>query len=240
MTTPRRDFLGMLGIGGLSAATGPLDLRDANGGGDPYTRSEKWDLSWIKRVKGKARGVFDLTATQDNGGWDRVVTWRDHAIEVYGKARDVSTVAVMRHAGITLAMSDAYWDEFKVGQRRPRSDSATAPAAAAAPATPAAPLRNPIASPRPGATAAQKLHSVEGFIADGGIVLACNLAFGGMVRSTVARAKNLAGDAADKAARAYLIPGVILMPSGVFALIAAQQAGCGVVPGLVPSSTGAS
>ena len=32
----------------------------------------------------------------------------------------------------------------------------------------------------------------------------------------------------------------ILMPSGVFALIAAQQAGCGVVAALVPSATGAS
>jgi hypothetical protein len=230
----------MLGVGGLSAATGPLNLGVARDGGDPYTKSEKWDLSWIKRVKGKARGVFDLTTTGNNGGWDRVVTWRDHAIEVYGKARDVSAVAVIRHAGITLAMSDAYWEEFKPGQNRSRGDTAAVPAAATPSAPPAAPLHNPIASPKPGATAAQRLHSVEGFIADGGIILACNLAFSGMVRSTVARAKNLTGDAADKAARAYLIPGVILMPSGVFALIAAQQAGCGMVPGLVPSMTGAS
>jgi hypothetical protein len=226
----------MLGVGGLAAAHGSLELPETDGGGDPYTKSDKWDLSWIKRVKGKARGVFDMTSPQGNGGWDTVITWRDHAIEVYGKARDVNAIAVIRHAGITLAMNDAYWDEFKIGQSKPRGDTT----AATAPAAPVAPLRNPIASPRPGASDAQLLHSVECFIADGGIVLACNLAFSGMVRSRVARARNLTGAAADKAARAYLIPGVILMPSGVFALIAAQQAGCGVVPGLVPSSPGAS
>jgi hypothetical protein len=51
---------------------------------------------------------------------------------------------------------------------------------------------------------------------------------------------NLTGDAADKKAREFIIPGVILMPSGIFGLIAAQQAGCGACSTLVPSMTGAS
>jgi hypothetical protein len=241
VTTPRRDFLSMLGAGGLAAAA-PFDLPEMDGGGDPYVKSDKWDMTWIKRVKGKARGVFDITTTDSNGGWGRVTTWQDHAIEVYGRTKEVNAVAVIRHAAIALAMNDAYWDEFKPGQGRGGRGAAAADSAAApvsAPATPAASLRNPIGSPKPGATDVQKAHTIAGFLAAGGIVLACNIAFSGP-RSQIGRAKGLTGDAADKAARAYLIPGVILMPSGVFALIAAQQAGCGMCAALVPSMTGAS
>jgi hypothetical protein len=245
VTTPRRDFLSMLGAGGLAAAA-PFGLPEFDGGGDPFVKSDKWDMTWIKRVKGKARAVFDITTTESNGGWGRVTTWHDHAVEVYGKAKDVNAVAVIRHAGISLAMNDTYWDEFKpgqAGQGRGGRGPAAAPdsAAATAPATPTAavPLRNPIGSPKPGATDIQKAHTIEGFLAGGGIVLACNIAFSGP-RSQIGRAKGLTGDAADKAARAYLIPGVILMPSGVFALIAAQQAGCGMLAALVPSMVGAS
>jgi hypothetical protein len=101
-------------------------------------------------------------------------------------------------------------------------------------------MRNPIATPRPGAASEGGAATITGLLAAGGIVLACNKAFSGVIRPTVARTMNLTGDAADKAAREFLIPGVILMPSGVFALIAAQQAGCGVCSTLVPSMTDAS
>ena len=234
----------MLGLGGL-AATGSIHLPD-DGGGDPYVKSDKWDMSWIKRVNGKARGVFDIVASAYGGGWARVAMWHDEAVEVYGNAKDVSTVAVIRHGGITLAANDAYWEEFKPGtgggggRGRGGAPVADTMAASATPPPPAAPMRNPIGSPKPGATADSKVGTITEFIAAGGIVLACNVAFSGAIKSSVARAKNLTGDAADAAARAYLIPGVILMPSGVFALIAAQQAGCGVCSALVPSMTGAS
>lgn len=234
----------MLGIGGL-AATGSLHLPEPSAG-DPYVKSDTWDMSWIKRVNGKARGVFDIVSAASNGGWPRVAMWHDQAIEVYGNAKDVSAVAVIRHGGITLAANDAYWEEFKPGAGgggRGRGGAApadTAAAAATPPATPPPPMRNPIGTPKPGATAESKVGTITEFIAAGGIVLACNVAFSFAIKPNVARAKNLTVDAADAAARAYLIPGVILMPSGVFALIAAQQAGCGVCPALVPSMTGAS
>lgn len=254
MTTPRRDFLSLLGMAGLGAGSGSLHLPDAGGGGDPFVKSDKWDMTWIKRVNGKARGVFDIVSATSGGGWSRVAMWHDQALEVYGNAKEVSAVAVIRHAAITLAASDAYWEEFKPGTggggrgrggpggATPPADSAAAAAAAAAAANapPAPPPRNPIGTPKPGVTSDSKVDTITGFIAAGGIVLACNVAFSGSIRSSVARAKNLTGDAADKAARAYLIPGVILMPSGVFALIAAQQAGCGMCGGLVPSMMGAS
>ncbi len=232
----------MLGVGGL-AAGGPLHLPDSIDGGDPYVKSDKWDMSWIKRVQGKARGVFDIVTTVSNGGWPRVAMWHDQAIEVYGSPKEVTAIAVIRHGGITLAATDAYWEEFKPGTGGGRGRGGVPPAADTAAATPPAPpppMRNPIGTPRAGAASESKSDTVSGFIAAGGIVLACNVAFSFSIRSNVARVKSLSGDAADKAAREYLIPGVILMPSGVFALIAAQQTGCGVCGAAVPSMTGAS
>jgi hypothetical protein len=230
----------MLGAGGL-AATAPLDLSGRDGGGDPYVKSDKWDMGWIKRVNGKARAVFDIVTTESNGGWGRVTMWRDQAVEMYGKPKDVSAIAVIRHGAIRLAMNDAYWEEFPPTAGRGRAGAAPVDTTAAArPATPAAPSRNPIGSPKPGATDAQKAETIEGFLAGGGIVLACNVAFSFAIRPSIARVKSLTGDAADKKAREYLIPGVILMPSGVFGLIAAQQAGCGMLGAAVPSMTGAS
>lgn len=244
MSTPRRDFLSMLGVGSLAAGSAPLKLPEADGGGDPYIKSDKWDMSWLKRVRGKGRGVFDIVTTSGSGGWPRVAAWHDQAIEVYGSASEVTAIAVIRHGGIALATNDAYWEEFKPGAGGGGRGRGGAPpvadTAAVAGGAPSAPMRNPIGSPRPGATSDSKVDTITGFIAAGGIVLACNVAFGFSIRPNVARAKNLTGDAADMAARAYLIPGVILMPSGVFALIAAQQAGCGVCGALVPSMTGAS
>lgn len=244
MTTPRRDFLNMLGVGGL-AATGSVSLPElGGGGGDPYVKSDTWDMSWIKRVHGKARAVFDMVTTEGAGGWGRVTMWRDQALEVYGKPSEVTTVAVIRHGAIRLAMNDAFWAEFPP---RPPAGRGAAPADTSRPATPPPPPppgRNPIGTPKPNATAAEKSETLEGFLAGGGIVLACNVAFSFGPRMTVARARGLTGDAgiaeADKLARALLMPGVILMPSGVFGLIAAQQAGCGMLGAAVPSMTGSS
>lgn len=245
MTTPRRDFLNMLGVGGLSAGTGPLNLSGIDGGGDPYVKSDKWDMSWIKRVHGKGRAVFDMVTTEGSGGWGRVTMWRDQALEVYGGPKEVTAVAVIRHGAIRLAMSDAYWTEFPPSAGRGRgaapADTTSRPAT---PPPPPPPSRNPIAVAKAGASAQEKTESLEGFLAGGGIVLACNVAFSFGPRGAVARARGLTGEAgiaeADKIARGLLVPGVILMPSGVFALIAAQQAGCGMLGAAVPSMTGSS
>ena len=68
--------------------------------------------------------------------------------------------------------------------------------------------------------------TVPAFVAAGGIILACHLAFQ-EVLSQVAREHALQGGAAEARARTMVLPGVILQPSGYFAVLRAQQAGCG-------------
>lgn len=221
MTTPRRDFLGILGGAGLLATT-PLSLPAMDDGGDPYVKGGKYDFSWMKRVKGKGRAVFDMPSPGDGSlGWDRLVTWHQEALEVYGAPKHVTTIAVIRHMAIPFVMNDEYWEQYKAAESL-KLDTRYA-------------TRNPLSNahaPAPqGKRPVNPLDSIEGFQQAGGIVLGCGLAFG-QLRGRIGRANSLTGDAADKKAREMLIPGVILMPSGIFAMIVAQQMGCGAMPAL--------
>jgi hypothetical protein len=67
--------------------------------------------------------------------------------------------------------------------------------------------------------------ALDKFIGRGGIALGCALAFDDCVE-TVRSHDNASEDEARKRAMAFLVPGVILQPSGVFAAIRAQEAGC--------------
>jgi hypothetical protein len=65
-------------------------------------------------------------------------------------------------------------------------------------------------------------------IARGVITLACNLALQDLV-DLVKDADKISDAAARKIALDGLVPGVILQPSGVFACVLAQEAGCAYV-----------
>jgi hypothetical protein len=85
--------------------------------------------------------------------------------------------------------------------------------------------KNPIASAPPDAPAEFKEITLPAFIANGGIVLACNLAFGEIISQYKAKDKLSDADA-ERAAKSHLLHGVILQPSGFFAVLKAQDEGC--------------
>ena len=89
-------------------------------------------------------------------------------------------------------------------------------------------LRNPIRVTDPGTPPEWADASLEGLMNSGGVVLACNLAFQQVIYNFVQKDK-LSRPDAEKVAKEHLIPGVILQPSGVFAVLRAQQAGCGYI-----------
>jgi len=212
MTTPRRDFLGWLGAGGLLAAGGMPRIAAAL----PVPVSDKWDLSWCERVNGKVRAVFDSPGVSEGAALFRAQVWRDEHKEVYGTPpAEASAVIVFRHEGIPLAMNDAFWKRFNVGKELKIKDEKTKKWTTV----------NPIASTPPGTPEKFANYNLPAFIGSGGIVLACNFAFGEMVQKFIDGDK-LSRDDARKRALEHLIPGIILQPSGVFAALRAQQAGC--------------
>ena len=65
---------------------------------------------------------------------------------------------------------------------------------------------------------------LDQYVKRGGIALACNLAFAQMV-GVIEKEDKLSADAAGTKAISMLVPGVMLQPSGIFAILRAQEAG---------------
>ncbi len=215
MSTPRRDFLGMMGAGGLFMAGG-VPAPELSEEYLSASLSSQYDMSWVKQVKGRHRAVFDAPEVSDGDGLWRAVTWRDQCKEVYGvDVSKVSSVLVLRHNAIHLIMDDSYWSRFEVGKelewKAPRSEEWI--------------TRNPMGLRTPGADPARDIFNLQSFHETGGITLACDLAF----RQVVAKYRQgtqLTRDDATAEARSHVLTGVTILPSGYFAVVAAQDAGC--------------
>lgn len=223
MTTPRRHFLSWLGGASLlgvactpslvhAASAPPLPLP----GGHPLPLADTWDMNWVARVTGKYRAVFDAPEISEGAPMVRAAAWADLYKEVYGVEKaDITSVLVLRHTAIDLVMNDEYWTRFDLGKEHKLRDSVGKKWTKV----------NPIsARSRPDVEQARR-YTLEPFIASGGIVLACGWAFR-FVASRLQQADKLEAADAHQRAVAQMIPGVILQPNGIFAVLRAQEAGC--------------
>ncbi|MEO7966970.1 MAG: hypothetical protein ABIT38_23985 [Gemmatimonadaceae bacterium] len=226
MSHDRRRFLGWLGQASVLGAIGiPGFSKVAHAESappHPVAVSDTWDLSWVDRVSGEHRAVFDSPEAADGAALFRAVAWCDQYKEVYNVERSrMSPVLVLRHTAISLAVNNDYWQRFNVGKELKMKNekgkwAETNPLIAKA----AAPDDKPSA-----ATGDRDKYTLERFMADGGVVLACAWAFG-MITGRIKKEEKLEQAAAAIRAREFLIPGIILQPNGIFAVIRAQEAGC--------------
>jgi hypothetical protein len=219
MTQNRREFIERLTTGAM-LATVPISadaLRafETHGVRPP---AEDWDLSWTSRLKGKYKAVFDVPEIESGYGVWRASIWAQQYMEVLKAApADLSSVVVLRHKGIALAMTQAFWDTYGIGKAN----------AVTHPITEQPTDRNPVllSSSRGEVPAMLDDVALDKYIARGGIALACNLAFDDMV-AVVTKKDGGTPESARKTALAGLVKGVILQPSGVFAALHAQEVGC--------------
>ncbi len=222
MSTPRRDFLGWLGASTLFAAAGaPLAAaRPPRPGAGLQPVSGEWEMGWVDHLTGKYRAVFDSPAVSDGDAVFRAIMWRAQHKEVYGTPlEDLNAVLVIRHQAIPLAMNDEYWAAYDIGKQTKIKDEKTKKWS----------VVNPVRVTPPGTPPKWADFSLERFMAQGGIVLACNLAFGEVVHTVATKEKIKDRAAAVARAKTMLIPGIILQPSGVFAVLRAQEAGCNYI-----------
>jgi len=214
----RRQFLGSVAALSATGALLPTALGAQPEGPRPV--SADWDMTWRDRVTGPFRAVFDNPIVNEGVGLWRAVDWKRSVQEVYGdEAKEVSTVLVIRHEAIPMIMNHAFWERHEVGTQDKIDDPASGEPA----------KQNPFLS-REGAGGGRRGTSIDGFIAAGGIVLACNYAFGRSVVSREARKAGIDSTAARAVVLQQVIPGVILQPSGFFAVIEAERSGCHFFP----------
>ncbi len=205
--TARRGFLGRIAAfaAGLTvAAPAGLAAKTTSRDSSPDPALD----AWFGRIKGKHRMVFD--APEPNNGmpaiWPRV--YLNTMAATY--PGETTAVVILRHAGLGLALNDAMWSKYKLGETFNVKEGDT-------PAT-----RNPYASitnlPIPGLGIAELLKS-------GVLVGACDVALT-VYSSGAAKKMGLDPAAVKKEWIAGLLPGIQLVPSGVLGVARSQELGC--------------
>jgi hypothetical protein len=215
MAAGRRDFLETVALGAVGAAAletmEPAGLAAQSG-------SIKWNLSWVRKLSGRYRAVFDVTSIEDGFGVWRAAIWRKQFANIFGMPeRSLGTVVNVRHDGIALVLNQEYWARYGVAKQWNVRDPATRQPTA----------RNPVIE-RTGANALPSEYedfTLERLMEGGAIVLACALALRDCA-TVVAQADRVSMEAAEARVRDSVVPGVILQPSGVFSAVLAQENGC--------------
>ena len=84
---------------------------------EPASQQGEWDTSGPPSSPGKVRAVYDVPEIDSGYGVWRSSVWANQYAETMKvPATDISTAIVLRHNGIVLAMQQAYWDKYGVGQ----------------------------------------------------------------------------------------------------------------------------
>lgn len=225
----RREFLGRstAGVAAFGAVSLPLDLlqlarspTSPGEGSEAGALQQDWNTSWPDRITGRRKAVFDVAEIESGFGVWRAHAWVNQYQQVLKIPRpEMSPVVVIRHNAIILAMQQSFWERYGIAKLKGVTHPLTGE-----------PIdRNPaLIDEKDGVPAPFSQAGLHKQIARGISVLACNLALQDLVE-LVKNADKSSEDAARKIALDALVPGVILQPSGVFAVILAQEAGCAYI-----------
>lgn len=229
VSSDRRSFLGAVLAAGVvpGLVGGPLSSEDGKSldrAPDPPEPGppEQWDVSWSSRLSGPHRGVFDWFDANASAGLWRAGVWKRQVVEAFGvPPEEVGAVLVIRHRAIPMIMSDEFWLRHKLGKARKIKDPMSGKIAERNPYRSSASAEKP---PPP-----EQDFSIEAFLKNGGIVLGCGFAFGFLVSLEATLQGKKPAEVRPDVLR-QVIPGIIIQPSGFFALIEAQRSGCGLFP----------
>ena len=176
---------------------------------------------WFNQLdkKGKHRIVFD--ATKPNGSfpfaWPKVYQLTNAATGTPDS--ETGVVIVLRHEAIPFAMEDRLWKKYKFGEFFKIDDTATK-----APAT-----RNAFWQPKPGDFKIPGIGPVEigiNQLQDHGIMICvCNMALT-VMSSVAAQSMNMDATKVYDDWKSGILPGIQIVPSGVWAIGRAQEHGC--------------
>jgi intracellular sulfur oxidation DsrE/DsrF family protein len=235
-TTHRRGFLGMLASGatalGLAALASPLQLsaQQDKKTAAPAPSTNPAD-DWFNKVHGKHRVVYDATRPHEvmPFAWPAVFLMTNEATGT--PATDCGVVVVLRHDAIPYAFQDKMWEKYnfaemfkglgEIGGGFKAADAATA-----------VKTRNPFWNTKHGDFAVPGIGVVDIGIKDlqakGVMFCVCNAAM--TVYSAVAAAQmKMQAEDVKKEWTDNVIPGIQIVPSGVWALGRAQEHKCAYI-----------
>ena len=225
---PRREFLGQL-AGGAAALAGltisaPLAAAQSSFASSSSLKpTGEWDDSWTLKLNGKQfRTVFDAPEINSALALHQANAVINNYRDVAGiSEKDLGLVVVIRHRAIPMAFNDAVWQKYEAGVDLKLKDPTTGEPA----------KRNPFLS----LTKEDKFGLVDHetslqSLSDRGVIfLGCNSAAMGWAYMLAKKSGAKVEDVRQEL-KANLIPGMTLLPTGIFAVVRAQNVGCSYMP----------
>ncbi|HEY8512478.1 MAG TPA: Tat (twin-arginine translocation) pathway signal sequence containing protein [Cyclobacteriaceae bacterium] len=208
----RREFLGKIVAGtaaGLTTLSAPLVSSAAVASG-PLNEAE----AWFKKAKGAHRIVYD--APEPHNGWPFIWSWVFYVTNNTSGTpdSDMTAMVVMRHNAIPFGMQDSVWEKYKLGEMFGINDNTTkAPA-----------LRNPFYIPKEGDYPLPGIDGIKRLQERGAMFCICDMALT-VYSQFAAKPRGLDPEEVKKDWVAGLLPGVQVVPSGVWAIGRAQEHG---------------
>lgn len=216
MPTARREFIGQMAtatVALMSVACATTAAGQVAGQGrasvvppGPPGAAGKgeFDDTWTKRLTAKHRGVFDSPEIGDGLALFQARLLISGVREALGETdADTQAVVVLRHHAIPMVFEDALWAKYELGRETRLKNGRT----------------NRFERTNPFREGIEELQQ------QGSIILGCNLAAMKFASRAASRTKQEV-DVVRQEFRASLLPGVLLMPSGIYAVHRAQEAGC--------------
>lgn len=216
---PRRKFLQSLTIGAAALGTTGLVAPSTTSAENMSSAYNEDPEAWMKKITGKHRIVYDVTEPHQvfPFAWPRVFLLTNEATGT--PANECSVVVILRHNSIPYAMDHHLWEKYKFGEMfHIKNEKSGQPE-----------VKNPFWKPAPGTYSFPGIGSVKigiNELQESGVqFLVCNAAIS--VLSAIAAGENGDAAAVKKEWTEGVLPGIHIVPSGVWAVGRAQEKGCG-------------
>ena len=212
----RRKFIGTLATGAtasISAISSPLFAStkfDANLASDAD--------AWMDNVKGSHRVVYD--APEPHAGFPFIWSWVYYQTnnQTGINDNDMTAMVVLRHNAIPFALKDQLWKKYGFGELFGVVDNTTGVSA----------LRNPYYQPKEGDYPMPGIEGIKQLQSRGAMFCVCEMAltvYSGMA----AQQMELKPEEVKEEWVNGVLPGIQIVPSGVWALTRAQKKDCGYI-----------
>ena len=215
----RRKFIGTLATGATAGTLAPLMQTIQAAAAPAQTKLAADAEEWIRlKIKGEHRIVFD--GPEPHNAFPIIWTWAYYLTnnQTGSEDEDMTGMCVLRHNAIPFAMADNLWSKYKFGEVFGITDNTTqAPA-----------VRNPYWEPKDGDYPLPGIDGIKRMIERGALFCVCDLALT-VYSSNLARNMGLDPTAVKEEWVAGVLPGIQVVPSGVWALGRAQEHGCGYI-----------
>jgi hypothetical protein len=223
----RREFVTKVGrfasVASLSSLTPAAAMAASNSLSAVSATAGDWDLSWLTTLASATdRAVFDWPSLGDPADPQVLyfaARYLDNCEAVYAPRKyEVRAVLNIRTQAIPAALNDATWERYALGAEYKVNDPVTQKPA----------IRNPFWHRAPEPSPGVVLPTLADLLGRGAIVLVCDFALMHLAERLATKAKRQPEEMHQELRNGF-IPGAFAVPSGIFGLAKAQNAGCAFV-----------